>query len=63
LTSTAMGFALSAENRGQFVQSIFASMLHRAASGAEQTFFVNQTGDLLALEQQILSTPEYFSKG
>ncbi len=63
LATTAQGFAAAAENRGSFVQTVFTNLLHRTPSTADVNFFANQKGDLLALQQQILSTPEFFSKG
>ena len=39
------------------------SLLHRVASTSDIAFYVNQIGDLLSLEQQILSTKEFFTNG
>jgi hypothetical protein len=63
LETTAEGFTASTENRSLFVQSIFTDFLHTTATQSDVNFYVNQTGDLLSLEQQILSTPQFFTGG
>jgi hypothetical protein len=45
------------------VQNVFGNMLHRPATSGEVNYFVNQAGDLLAVEQMILSTPEFYNNG
>jgi hypothetical protein len=63
LAMVASQFALSAENRGLFVDASFVSLLHRPATSAEQSFFASEAMDLLSLEVQILTSPEFFSRG
>jgi hypothetical protein len=61
--TTAQGFALSRENRMMFVQNVFLNLLHRPATSGEVSYFLNQPGDGLAVEQLILGTPEFFGNG
>jgi hypothetical protein len=63
LAVVASKFALSAENRDRFVDSGFAAFLHRAAADVEKNFFANEGMDLRSLEEQILTSPEFFQRG
>jgi hypothetical protein len=63
LSGVALGFATSQENRRDFIAGVFRNDFHRAAAGSELTFWAGQNGDLLSIETQLLSTPEFFNNG
>jgi hypothetical protein len=63
LAMVASKFALSAENRNLFLDTSFASLLHRAAQDAEKSSFASEGLDLRSLEVQILTSPEFVQRG
>jgi hypothetical protein len=63
LSGVALGFATSPENRNHYISDIYKDFLHRTANTSDLTFWSGQSGDLLAIEAQILATNEYFTKG
>jgi hypothetical protein len=63
LGGIASGFTQSSENRSNTVHALFQTFLHRVATTAETSAFVNASADLLSLEGMLLSSPEFFANG
>ncbi len=63
LSGVALGFATSQENRKDFIASVFQNDLHQTAASSDLNFWSSQSGDLLSLETQVLSSSNFFTNG